>query len=382
MTNHIKPRLLIIDDLSVNLKVQALLFSQHNYEVLVANNARQALLLAEEKQPNIILSDIMMPETDGIELCRRLKQNTLTKHIPVFFLSADTTEETIKRAFEAGGCDYLSKPYNESEILLKIKRHLGTGFNLPIALPVKSTIAIADDNPLNRHILNDFLKTGGYIPHVFDGATSLITTGNLEQFDAILLDIEMPLLNGWDALKIIRAKNFSKPVIAISAHCDTTFIDKCLNHGFNDVICKPLFKKDLLNTIVKQLNYANRQPEINPAGSNNDEVIDLTGILNITKTDRAYRITAYNEFIDLVKKIISSVENSIEKSKMDETLLNDVHSFKNVARYFCNKTIVDQIKTIMQELKTKSNFENTEATRLLILMQKILTLLKNNLSNI
>lgn len=375
-----KPKILIVDDLSLNLKVQALLFSKNNFEVLIANNALHGLLLAEEKQPHLILSDIMMPEVDGFEFCTKLKSNTSTKHIPVFFLSADTSESTINRAFEVGGCDYLSKPYNESEILLKIKKHLPIVFKSKVPLSTNLKIAVVDDNSLNRGLLNDYLKKDGFIPYLFDEAAALFASKELDQFGAILLDIEMPVVNGWEALEILQTKNFNKPIIAVSAHSDVEFIEKCIKKGFNDVLTKPVKKSTLSNILIKHLNPTNRTIESDLILD--DQIIDLTKFLKITQTDLDYRITAHQEFVVLVDHIVILIEESIEKKQYEQTLPNQLHSLKNMANFFCKKSAVTTIKMLEQKMKGQLDFEEKEAEELLFLMNKIKIQLKDKRNSI
>ena len=376
MTKNNKPKLLIVDDISTNLRIQALLFTKHNYDVLIANNALQALVLAEEKQPDIILSDIMMPEIDGIEFCERLKLNPLTKHIPVFFLSADISEATIEKVFKVEGCDYLSKPFNENELLLKIKKHLHNNHFAFSNNPGKGTIAIVDDNQLNRYILHDFLKEDDFSPYTFEFASDLLEVKDLNQFDVILLDIEMPLLDGWKALEILRTKNFSKPIIAISAHDDDSFKEKCLKHGFNDIIYKPIYKNIILNTIAKHLKPVTEATEENQQVS--DEILNLTKFFETTQADIPYRVIAYQDFRNLISKIIISTENAIQEKQTTQILLNDIHKYLNVGHYFCDRAIVNIVKSIEKRIRFDANLINEEGANFITLMQKIQIELKNN----
>jgi CheY-like chemotaxis protein len=371
-----KPKILIVDDVSLNLKVQALLFTNHDYDVLIANSAIQALIIAEEKQPDIIITDIMMPEIYGIELCRRLKLNASTKYIPVFFLSADTSKTTIEKAFEVGGCDYLPKPFNENELFLKVKKHLHSNHFTFIDNPGKRNIAVVDDNRLNRHILNDFLREGGFNPYTFESASDLFEVKDLNVFDMVLLDIEMPILNGWKTFEILKIKKFNKPIIAISAYADHIFKDKCIKHGFNDIIYKPIYKSIILNTIVKHLKPVDELIEIEPGAIN--EILNLTFFYEVTQSDIPYRVTEYQEFINLIDKIVTSTKISIQQKKTTQILLNDLHKYLNVGHYFCNQAIVDTVTSIEKRIRFDKDLINEEGAGFLALMQKIQFELKNN----
>lgn len=117
-------KILVVDDSSTNLKLLSELITVEGYEALFAMNGLDAISIAEEKQPGLILLDVMMPGIDGFETCKRLKSNPLTENIPVIFLTALDDVESKVRAFEWGGADYVSKPFNHNELLSRIKVRL------------------------------------------------------------------------------------------------------------------------------------------------------------------------------------------------------------------------------------------------------------------
>ncbi len=116
--------ILIIDDQPVNLKMLVGLLKEYDYKLLVAVNGEQALDILAKQQPDIILMDIMMPGMNGFELCRAVKEDIKNVDIPIIFLSALTEEGDKIKGFEAGGVDFISKPFYEKEVLLRINTHL------------------------------------------------------------------------------------------------------------------------------------------------------------------------------------------------------------------------------------------------------------------
>ncbi|HKJ31126.1 MAG TPA: hybrid sensor histidine kinase/response regulator [Balneolales bacterium] len=119
-----KPLILIVDDVPQNIQVLGTNLRNKNYEIAVAQNGKQALQVAEEIYPDLILLDIMMPEMDGYEVCERLKEKGDTKDIPVILLTGKTETEDILKGFEVGAADYITKPYNSAELLARVKTHL------------------------------------------------------------------------------------------------------------------------------------------------------------------------------------------------------------------------------------------------------------------
>ncbi|MFO7754114.1 MAG: response regulator [Desulfobacteraceae bacterium] len=119
-----KPMILAVDDNPKNLQFLSRLLSDEGYEVGVAQDGLQAINFVTKNQPTLILLDIMMPEMDGYEVCRELKSNVITRHIPVIFLTAKTDTEDIVRGFDAGAVDYILKPFSSAELLARVKTHV------------------------------------------------------------------------------------------------------------------------------------------------------------------------------------------------------------------------------------------------------------------
>ena len=117
-------KVLIVDDVSKNIQLVANFLKQAGYEINFALSGKAALKHIEEESFDLILLDIMMPEMDGFEVCRTLKSNSNTSEIPVIFLTAKTDIDSITKAFKVGGIDYITKPFNKSELLVRVKTHL------------------------------------------------------------------------------------------------------------------------------------------------------------------------------------------------------------------------------------------------------------------
>lgn len=119
-----KFKILIVDDVAKNIQLVASFLTKAGYEINFALDGRNALEHANREKYDLIILDIMMPEIDGIEVCLKLKANPQTAEIPVIFLTAKTDDVSIARGFEAGGVDYIIKPFNPSELLARVKTHI------------------------------------------------------------------------------------------------------------------------------------------------------------------------------------------------------------------------------------------------------------------
>jgi putative two-component system response regulator len=117
------PTVLVVDDTPTNLKLLNDLLKD-NYRVKLANNGIRALDLAAAAPPDLVLLDIMMPEMDGYEVCRRLKASEATQHVPVLFLTAKTEIEDEELGFSVGAVDFIHKPISPPIVLARVKTHL------------------------------------------------------------------------------------------------------------------------------------------------------------------------------------------------------------------------------------------------------------------
>lgn len=117
-------RILAVDDVPANLDVLIATLEAADLSVLIATSGSAALEVATRELPALILLDIAMPDMDGIEVCRSLKADKATQNIPVIFLTADTSEEKILSGFEAGAVDYVTKPFLQGEVLIRLRTHL------------------------------------------------------------------------------------------------------------------------------------------------------------------------------------------------------------------------------------------------------------------
>ncbi len=124
MLSNSEFNILIVDDEKFNIEVVAGFLEEESYSLSFASNGKNALKGAFSKEFDLILLDINMPEMDGFEVCRRLKNDEKTKDIPIIFLSAYNDVETITEAFKFGAVDYISKPLNGLELIARVKTHI------------------------------------------------------------------------------------------------------------------------------------------------------------------------------------------------------------------------------------------------------------------
>jgi two-component system sensor histidine kinase/response regulator len=117
-------RILVVDDQPANIQIVGTVLGGLGHEIIPASDGPTALKRALLRKPDLILLDMLMPEMDGCEVCRQLKLNPELKSLPVIFLSAADDKELIVRALNAGGIDYITKPFNHAELISRVRTHL------------------------------------------------------------------------------------------------------------------------------------------------------------------------------------------------------------------------------------------------------------------
>ncbi len=146
MNNRQNARILIVDDDPQNLQVLGNMLQESGYYLAFAKNGVDALDYLHNKQPpNLILLDIMLPDIDGFEICKQLKQSPILADIPVIFLSAKTEKKNVIEGLELGAVDYITKPFTTKELIIRVKTHL-------------ELKAIKDITLLQREKLNQTIK--------------------------------------------------------------------------------------------------------------------------------------------------------------------------------------------------------------------------------
>ncbi len=128
MENFSSSSILVVDDNQSNLQMIAKLLSYAGYKVSLAQSGEEALKAVKSKMPDLILLDLVMPDMDGIEVCKKLKNSSKTCHLPVIFCTGNADLKDIEKCFDAGGDDFTTKPIESHLVLNRIETHLELAF--------------------------------------------------------------------------------------------------------------------------------------------------------------------------------------------------------------------------------------------------------------
>ncbi|ABW32292.1 response regulator receiver, CheY-like protein (plasmid) [Acaryochloris marina MBIC11017] len=265
-----KAVILMADDEPKNLALLTDVLEQEGYEIWQADSGAEALRVAGMVLPDLILLDINMPDMQGYDVCQQLKANAKTKLIPVIFVSAlDETWDKVK-AFSVGGSDYITKPFNTLEVIVRIENQLEirqiqdqmlkadqapTDSPQPTPSSAKAVILMVDDEPKNLALLTDVLEHDGYEIWQADSGSEALRVAGMVLPDLILLDINMPDMQGYDVCQQLKANAKTKliPVIFVSALDETWDKVKAFSVGGSDYINKPIQIVELMARMKHQL---------------------------------------------------------------------------------------------------------------------------------
>ena len=122
--NKAPANILIVDDIPSNIRLVISILDEHGYSVSYSQSGDAAIELCTKAMFDLILLDVMMPGKNGFEVCREIKSLPDYTDVPIIFLTARTDQESILKGFETGGVDFVTKPFNEKELLMRIRTHL------------------------------------------------------------------------------------------------------------------------------------------------------------------------------------------------------------------------------------------------------------------
>lgn len=125
VTKAKRKKILLVDDSSTALMIERMLLSKSSYELVTARDGREAVAKATSELPDLILMDVIMPHMTGLEACRALRAQEVTRAIPIILVTSRGENETVETGFASGCNDYVTKPINGLELLTKLRDQLG-----------------------------------------------------------------------------------------------------------------------------------------------------------------------------------------------------------------------------------------------------------------
>ena len=227
-----KPLVLVVDDEPAARELLASYLEAAGYALTTVASAAEAVEKACQLRPDAITLDILMPGGSGFGTLSELKKRVETAHIPIIVVSVLDQKEV---AFTLGAADYLVKPVQKSALLETLRKHLRTTSG------PSNNILVVDDDPATLDVVSDTLHSVGYTPHAVSSGKEALELLSKVRMDAILLDLMMPEMDGFEVLRTIKEKPELEeiPVFIVTAKDLTEAESRLLKHQ-----SRALFRKD------------------------------------------------------------------------------------------------------------------------------------------
>ncbi len=302
-------RVLVVDDNATNRHILAKMLQNWRMEpTTVESGAKAIVTLGEAKGLGrvfpLILLDAQMPEMDGFAVAEAIKRNPDWRAATVMMLSSAGQRGDAMRCRELGIAAYLTKPVRQSELLDAILTALGTRArgNASDSLVTRHSlregrshlrVLLAEDNAVNQLVALRLLEKHGYIVTVAANGKKALDAMEKEIFDVVLMDGQMPEMDGWEAARAIRAKEKITgghvPIVAVTAHAMKGDKERCLAAGMDYYLTKPMRTQELLAVLdeIAKHTVIVEHPVHSTRKKSLGETIDLDAALERLDGDRA-----------------------------------------------------------------------------------------------
>jgi len=334
-------RVLVVDDVPANVKLLEARLSAEYFDVVTAMSGREALAICERAECDLVLLDVMMPDMDGFEVCRRLKSSTLTHHIPVVMVTALDQPSDKVRGLEAGADDFLTKPIPELALTARVRSlsrlkmvtdelrmRAVTSRDIGIESPEREALAdtgrggrilIVDDRPASYERIAAMLSTEHEVEVETDANRALFhaTDGN---FDLLIISLGLENFDGLRLCSQLRSLERTRniPVLGVIEPDNNARMVRGLEIGVNDFLMRPIDKNELLaraRSQVRKRRYTERLRD-NVQMSIEMAITDaLTGLFN-----RRY----------MESHVATLVEQAATRGKPLTVMVLDIDYFKSI----------------------------------------------------
>ncbi|HKC81911.1 MAG TPA: response regulator, partial [Gemmatimonadaceae bacterium] len=259
-------RVLVVDDNATNRRILEGILHSWGMRATLASSAREALKILsanhEAEKFGLIITDSSMPKMDGFELVEQIRKLPAFEAATILMLSSIQTEEDLVRARGLGLSSYLTKPVRRSALLSAITeavlgsptldRASASRLNEPLrGTPLK--VLLAEDNAVNQKLATAILRQAGHIPTVVQNGSEAVAAVKRERFDVVLMDVQMPIMGGFEATRLIRelesGSGTRTPIVAVTARAMKGDREACLAAGMDAFVPKPIESGTLLEVL-------------------------------------------------------------------------------------------------------------------------------------
>lgn len=313
-----QPLVMVMDDNELVLDLARDILTRAGVRVLPVNSLSRARQLLREEGPNLRLAilDWRMGQEDGLDLALEMYQRSQWRRIPILMISAWAREGLHARMDSMGLTHFLPKPMTENALLAKVDELLnGSSYELNLrkaeaqgdqqhfkSLLQGTRVLLAEDNRVNQQLIIEYLRRVDAVVCVVSNGREAVERVAEQPFDVILMDLQMPVLDGLDATRQIRkmVDKHDVPIIALTASAMPGDKERCLGVGMNGYVTKPVSKLDLYNNLLQWV----KPQGVEQAGIMEVKPPDMIGILDLQ--DALKRLEQDKEALQILFKLFMS----------------------------------------------------------------------------
>lgn len=255
--------ILVIDDERLLCDLLQEMLRRHSHEVFTAYSGGEGIALHKERRPHFTLLDLHLPDMSGIEVLKQIREGD--PKAAVMILTGAASDKLERQAQELGVTDFLIKGLSPEVLMSAVTRAVQPHAPPEVSPPPPAkqngdTILVVDDEPQIRALLTMCLTARQYKVHAAHDGPSALALAEMEKPDFIVLDINMPGMNGVEVLRRLRAKRYEGGVMMLTGCQDETLLKETLALGSVDILGKPVDLERLALAIQVGLILTNRKP--------------------------------------------------------------------------------------------------------------------------
>jgi signal transduction histidine kinase/DNA-binding response OmpR family regulator len=327
-------RILVVDDHATNRKIlEEMLLSWGLTPTAVDSGAKALEELARHPYP-VVLLDAMMPEMDGVALAERIRAMAGTKGTVLVMLSSAGAPEDGTRIRRCGIARCLTKPVRPSDLLQAVAEGLGDRGEEPASpapLPLADRsrrVLVVDDGELNREVLRHLLEQRGHVATLVKSGREALEALARETFDVVLMDVQMPEMDGVETTRLIRERGFKVPVVAVTAHAMRGDRERFLAAGMDGYVSKPVRPRELHEAVEGMGRGEGEAPKPPADPGNSAPVIDWDGALERAGGSAKIRARLAEVFLREGPALVASIREAEGKGDA-ESLRRHAHTLKS-----------------------------------------------------
>lgn len=255
----------------------------------------------ENRAFQLLITDMQMPEMHGLDLLAKIRESAALRKIPAILLSSSVQPEEASHARELGISAYLTKPIQPAELRRAVVNALKPATpsqesakeeQMPSAEFAQGMkVLLTEDNPVNRRLAIALLEKHGHTVSVAENGREAMAILEREKVDVVLMDLQMPVMDGFEAIRAIRAKERREgghlPIVALTAHAMQGDRERCLEAGADDYVTKPIRTTELFAAMERATNREESpQTDTMPPSSCGADSLDVAAALDRVEGDR------------------------------------------------------------------------------------------------